>query len=231
MHLLLNQMKASRSIHPFFKHLRAVQEFWLQCSTTTSANTIKRCFTEASEFRGDSIPIVVLEEVGLAEGHPSLPLKVLHGILDDALESANPVGFVGLSNWILDPAKLNRSINLFKAELTKDDLNSIATGIVPANLPFHEHQRISDDLHAISETYWSFTNAPLVKEERHSSTIKVLAGARDFFALCRAAVANGSASMEEVARSFGTSRPPKTKNITRLGSALIPFFVQRWART
>ena len=45
--------------------------------------------------------------VGLAEHSPDMPLKVLHGILVDP-----PIAVVGISNWTLDAAKMNRAICL-----------------------------------------------------------------------------------------------------------------------
>ena len=51
--------------------------------------------------------VLLLEEVGLAELSPHLPLKVLHSILDEAR-----VSVVGISNWALDPAKMNRAVRM-----------------------------------------------------------------------------------------------------------------------
>ena len=65
--------------------------------------------------------ILLLDEVGLAEHSPDMPLKVLHGILVDS-----PVAVVGLSNWVLDPAKMNRAILVQRPDPTVDDL--VATG-------------------------------------------------------------------------------------------------------
>lgn len=50
--------------------------------------------------------MVVIEEVGLIELSTELSLKVLHGLLDK-----RNVAFVGLTNWVLDQAKMNRSVN------------------------------------------------------------------------------------------------------------------------
>ena len=51
------------------------------------------------------IAVVFLDEIGLAEESPNRPLKVLHQLLEKP-----QVGFIGLSNWTLDSAKLNRMI-------------------------------------------------------------------------------------------------------------------------
>lgn len=41
--------------------------------------------------------------MGLAEQSPHLPLKVLHAELEHP-----DLAVVGISNWVLDPAKINR---------------------------------------------------------------------------------------------------------------------------
>jgi hypothetical protein len=58
-----------------------------------------------SDTEGRVCGVLLLEEVGLAELSPHLPLKVLHSILDES-----KVSVVGISNWTLDPAKMNRAV-------------------------------------------------------------------------------------------------------------------------
>lgn len=53
----------------------------------------------------DVVAVVLLDEVGLAEQSPHLPLKVLHQLLEEP-----DVGVVGISNWELDSAKMNRAV-------------------------------------------------------------------------------------------------------------------------
>lgn len=48
-----------------------------------------------------------MDEIGLAELNPSLPLKTLHALLDEG-----KVSFVGISNWVLDTSKMNRAVGL-----------------------------------------------------------------------------------------------------------------------
>lgn len=60
-----------------------------------------------SDAEGRVCGVLLLEEVGLAELSPHLPLKVLHSILDEAR-----VSVVGISNWALDPAKMNRAVRM-----------------------------------------------------------------------------------------------------------------------
>ena len=80
--------------------------------------------------------VVVLDEVGLAEDSPKMPLKTLHPLLEDSdktnddiietEESFSRVAFIGLSNWALDPAKMNRGILLSRGAPSEDELEETA---------------------------------------------------------------------------------------------------------
>jgi hypothetical protein len=54
-----------------------------------------------------------------------MPLKVLHGMLVDP-----PIAVVGLSNWVLDAAKMNRAICLQRTEPTESDIQITGQSIV-----------------------------------------------------------------------------------------------------
>lgn len=80
--------------------------------------------------------VVVLDEVGLAEDSPKMPLKTLHPLLEDSDKNADDVietedtvprvAFIGLSNWALDPAKMNRGILLSRNEPSQNELEGTA---------------------------------------------------------------------------------------------------------
>ena len=56
-----------------------------------------------------------------------MPLKVLHGILVDP-----PIAIVGISNWALDAAKMNRAVCLQRPEPKASDLQATGEAIVHA---------------------------------------------------------------------------------------------------
>lgn len=82
--------------------------------------------------------VVVLDEVGLAEDSPKMPLKTLHPLLEDGGQNDDDViqlqtedrftrvAFIGLSNWALDPAKMNRGIMLCRNEPDGNELEATA---------------------------------------------------------------------------------------------------------
>ena len=68
--------------------------FSYQCSQLSTSESILEVFNTAKRFQRDQdtekyVSVVVLDEVGLAEDSPSLPLKVLHPLLEDGTEGAD----------------------------------------------------------------------------------------------------------------------------------------------
>lgn len=63
-----------------------------------------------------------MDEIGLAELNPSLPLKTLHSLIDEG-----GVSFIGVSNWILDSSKMNRAIRIFRPFPSDNDIHQLIT--------------------------------------------------------------------------------------------------------
>ena len=69
-----------------------VQIFSYQCSQISTSESIIKVFDQAKKVQDQSgdkskfVSVVVLDEVGLAEDSPNLPLKVLHPLLEDGTE-------------------------------------------------------------------------------------------------------------------------------------------------
>ena len=101
-----------------------------QCSKLTTPQAIEQRWNSAMDFqrRLDGITanseteierrvVFCLDNLGFAEQSPHQPLKVLHKLLE------NPeIAFVGLSNWRLDSAKMNRVVLHRVADMGKKDL-------------------------------------------------------------------------------------------------------------
>ena len=77
------------------------------------------------EHANNTITVLLLDEVGLAEHSPDMPLKCLHGMLVDP-----PIAIVGLSNWVLDPAKMNRAVLVQRPEPSHDDICQTGSSIM-----------------------------------------------------------------------------------------------------
>ena len=69
--------------------------FSYQCSQLSTPESVIEVFNTAKSFQQKQlqgtdkfVSIVVLDEVGLAEDSPNLPLKALHPLLEDGTEGA-----------------------------------------------------------------------------------------------------------------------------------------------
>ena len=87
--------KTSRS--ELLKKFKQVQMFSYQCSQLATPENVIEVFNSAKKFQDklDStqfVSVVVLDEVGLAEDSPNLPLKALHPLLEDGTEGAGAKG-------------------------------------------------------------------------------------------------------------------------------------------
>ncbi|XP_072042938.1 E3 ubiquitin-protein ligase rnf213-alpha-like [Amphiura filiformis] len=134
-------MQGPTSRSQLFKHLKKVRMTSYQCSPLSTPEGIVGVFKQCSEFQKGKdldkfVSVVVLDEVGLAEDSPKMPLKTLHPLLEtgseedeDEPEPYKKVAFIGLSNWALDPAKMNRGILVSREVPTSQELIDTARGI------------------------------------------------------------------------------------------------------
>jgi len=70
--------------------------FSYQCSQLSTPESVLEVFGTATKFQNNKnkgtsgfVSVVVLDEVGLAEDSPSLPLKALHPLLEDGTSGAD----------------------------------------------------------------------------------------------------------------------------------------------
>lgn len=80
---------------------------------------------------GDTLCFVFMDEAGLPEEERE-SLKVLHYYLEDHMSRPAQVGFVAITNHVLDAAKSNRCAILLRAEPGHDELMQIAWGCLEA---------------------------------------------------------------------------------------------------
>ena len=130
MELVQTNLQGKASANDFLRALPSVQTFSYQCSPLSTSAGIEQAFESARRYKMEApntVVVVLLDEVGLAEQSPHLPLKVLHKTLDEAGKNES---VVGISNWSLDPAKMNRAVHLYRPAPTVEDLALTAEGMV-----------------------------------------------------------------------------------------------------
>ncbi|WAR07347.1 R213A-like protein [Mya arenaria] len=138
--IVSDAMQGNSAKHDLFKSLKQVQMVSFQCSPLSTPDGIVGTFRQCAQFQKDKdlqtfVSAVVLDEVGLAEDSPRMPLKTLHPLLEDGCqgdEDPEPflkVAFIGISNWALDPAKMNRGILVQREVPDLEELQNSARGI------------------------------------------------------------------------------------------------------
>uniref|UniRef100_A0ABM5FN25 E3 ubiquitin-protein ligase RNF213 isoform X1 n=1 Tax=Pogona vitticeps TaxID=103695 RepID=A0ABM5FN25_9SAUR len=137
--IVADAMQGHAAYSELYKDLKQIHLVSFQCSPHSTPegiiSTFKHCarFQEGKNLK-EYVSVVVLDEIGLAEDSPKMPLKTLHPLLEDGCVDDDPlpykkVGFIGISNWALDPAKMNRGIFVSRGDPSKEELIESAKGI------------------------------------------------------------------------------------------------------
>jgi len=135
MQLIRTNLRGADSKDEFFKKLPQVYVVSYQGSESSTSEGILSIFEKAIKYQEKNdarevISVVLLDEVGLAEVSRHNPLKVLHSLLEPDYPDTRPkVSVVGISNWALDAAKMNRAIHLSRPEPDEEDLFNTAVSI------------------------------------------------------------------------------------------------------
>lgn len=98
-----SSMNGTNSESELFKNLKETFFVNFQCSPLTQPEMIKQAFKDAAMFQKDkdldkSVAVVNLDEIGLAEGSESMPLKTLHPLLEDGLLEDNEDSLTASTN-------------------------------------------------------------------------------------------------------------------------------------
>ncbi|XP_048222860.1 E3 ubiquitin-protein ligase RNF213 [Perognathus longimembris pacificus] len=137
--IVADAMQGQAAHSSLFRRLKQVHLVSFQCSPHSTPQGIIGTFRQCARFQQGKdlqryVSVVVLDEVGLAEDSPRMPLKTLHPLLEDGCIEDDPsphkkVGFIGISNWALDPAKMNRGIFVSRGRPNEQELLESARGI------------------------------------------------------------------------------------------------------
>ena len=134
----------------FFTKYPQINQTYFQGAESTSPEDVEELFNKTEELYNiykkynkddDLVPIymILFDELGLAEKSPTNPLKVLHNKLEYGGKTEGTC-FIGISNYSLDAAKVNRALSLSVPNLEDkyDQLKTTAKSIV---------ESISDDIY------------------------------------------------------------------------------------
>ena len=129
--ITVSNLQGLESTNEIFRNefvFHALEPTIYQCSRRSTSTEIEGIFSKAITsqkfFKStgqNCYSVVMMDEAGLPEeSHESL--KVLHVHLDN-----QEVSFVGISNHVLDAAKSNRAVSLFRPETSEKDVRELAS--------------------------------------------------------------------------------------------------------
>ena len=162
MQLIRSNLRGRDSQDKYFKNLPQLYIVSYQGSESSTSDGIQKVFSKAMKYKdhtkqAEVLPVVLLDEIGLAEISSHNPLKVLHGLLEPEKGNLPEVAVVGISNWALDPAKMNRAIYLSRPEPNVDDLYHTGVSIFSAVCEKHvTHNVIQMYLKNVAEAYFEY---------------------------------------------------------------------------
>ena len=184
--ILYNTLKGEYSESDMFKNKGKLYRYYYQGSETSTAEGIEQVFNKASIAQKKNkdrnfITLVFFDEMGLAERSSNNPLKVMHYLLEKDTE--NSVPFLGISNWRLDAAKINRALSLTITDYDVEDLVETANSIAEA-LNSELSNNYKDFFETLANTYYRYIqfNQNSIQEN------KDFHGNRDFYNLIKIAM-------------------------------------------
>uniref|UniRef100_UPI00398E3990 E3 ubiquitin-protein ligase rnf213-alpha-like isoform X1 n=2 Tax=Pristiophorus japonicus TaxID=55135 RepID=UPI00398E3990 len=193
--IVADAMQGQAAHSELYKDLKQIHLVSFQCSPHSTPegiiNTFKQCarFQEGKDL-DEYVSVVVLDEIGLAEDSPKMPLKTLHPLLEDGCIDDDPlkhkkVGFIGISNWALDPAKMNRGIFVSRGDPDRKELIESAKGICSSD-PMIQQKVLG--------LFVSFAQAYLAICKKQN---KEFFGLRDYYSLIKMVFSLSKASKSE----------------------------------
>ncbi|XP_071105125.1 uncharacterized protein [Haliotis cracherodii] len=194
--LIKSNLRGKDSKDPYFQSLPQLFCVSYQGSESSTSDGILKVFAKAERYKENDkdnsvLPVVILDEIGLAEMSRFNPLKVLHSLLEPGDAELPNVAVVGISNWALDAAKMNRAIHLSRPDMDVHELFLTGISISKASVsdaqkkmrlsslnPLkHSERKIDENLvKAIANAYLQYTG---------EQTFKNFHGLRDFYSLVK----------------------------------------------
>ncbi|CAF1219524.1 unnamed protein product, partial [Didymodactylos carnosus] len=129
--IVISNLNGKKSNSSYFQTLPELIKVSYQGSQNCTSSSTEKVFERAGKYQKAQsearlLPVIVFDEIGLAELSPRNPLKVLHAELE--VETCQ-YGFVGISNWRLDASKMNRVLYISCPDPDITDLTMTAKSI------------------------------------------------------------------------------------------------------
>lgn len=186
MQLIRSNLRGRDSGDSFFRSLPQLYCVSFQGSESSTSDGIIKVFEKANNYQMHNqseavLSVVILDEIGLAEISRFNPLKVLHSLLEPENQINPDVSVVGISNWALDSAKMNRAIHLSRPEMSENELFETALSITESlmgdfsTMP-DKFAEMFAKIKSLAGTYWRYNG---------NQKYKNFHGLRDFYSLIK----------------------------------------------
>ena len=194
MQLITKSMQGLSSDQTFFKSWPRAMIHSYQGSLASTSKGVENVFKKARKTlsqindKNSIISLIYFDEMGLAEHSPNNPLKVIHAELEyDQNENDKQVAFVGISNWNLDAAKMNRGISISIPEPDEDDSKETALTIGNS---YNEimASKYKDFFENLGISYFKYKK--YLKEKHSIDQMEDFHGNRDFYHLVKNSARN-----------------------------------------
>ena len=134
MNTVADNANGSDSMQILYQILPRLSLFHYQCSKETTSKEIGGVFEKASQRQkkmetGKDQCFVFMDEAGLPEEEKE-SLKVLHYLLEGHMSKKPDVGFVAITNHVLDAAKSNRCVSLLREEPDNDEMKQLTRDVL-----------------------------------------------------------------------------------------------------
>ena len=211
--LIRSNLRGRDSRDLLFREMPQLYVVSYQGSESSTSEGIDKVFKKARKYKshnseGNILPVVLLDEVGLAENSKYNPLKVLHSLLEPGEGKLPDVAVVGISNWSLDAAKMNRAIHLSRPEPTVEDLYETGCALHYVESDDLSQNLREKELECLAEAYFEYQ-----RQQSHPN----FHGLRDYYSMIKSLI--GRSRFVEVnislQRNFG-GRPGEVTKIQKI---------------
>lgn len=196
MQLIRSNLRGRDSGDSFFQKLPQLYCVSFQGSESSTSDGIIKVFEKANNYQMHNqsenvLSVVILDEIGLAEISRFNPLKVLHNLLEpeyrikkkekEKTQINADMSVVGISNWALDSAKMNRAIHLSRPEMGESELFETALSITASLMGQSctigdKVEEMSAKIKSLASAYWKYNE---------NQKYKNFHGLRDFYSLIK----------------------------------------------
>ena len=187
--LISNAMKGKTSNNPFFKKFPKMYVSTYQGALNSNSEGVIDVFKKArkileSKENKEKISTFYFDEMGLAEHSPHNPLKVIHSELEfDNDDVKNKIAFIGISNWRLDAAKMNRGLTINIPDPNEKDIQTTSITIAQSYLGENLENNIKLYFQKLGSCYYDYKQE--FKKIKSIQKYEDFHGNRDFYHLIK----------------------------------------------